>query len=431
MAEWSNWAGNQRAQPARVVRPADLDEVSKAVTGAAEDGLRVRAVGSGHSFTAAALTDGVLLRMDQLTRLRSADTSTGLVTVEAGMTLHRLCRHLADLGLALTNMGDIDVQTVSGAISTGTHGTGRASASIADQLHGMELVLADGSVTHCSPDRNPELFEAAKVSLGALGVVTAVTFQTEPAYLLHAVEEPVAVDEVLATFDELADGNEHFEFYWFPHSTVALTKCNNRTDGPARPVNRVKDWVDDMLVANHVFGAACRLGRRFPRVTPRINRLSGTLLSRRDYVDRSDRVYTSPRRVRFTEMEYAVPRGAVVEVVRELRDLIDRNGWRISFPIEVRVAPPDPAWLSTAHDRHTAYVAIHRFVGTGLDEYFELAEEIFVAAGGRPHWGKLHTRDAGYLAERYPRFGDFAALRDELDPDRRFTNTYLDRVLGS
>jgi L-gulono-1,4-lactone dehydrogenase len=425
---WHNWAGNQRAVPARVERPASTDDVVRAVRRAAGDGLRVRAVGSGHSFSPAAVTDGVLLRLDRLRGLRGLDHGTGLVTVEAGMTLRDLNALLAAAGRALTNLGDVDAQTVSGAISTSTHGTGRDSGQIAAQVHGLELVLADGSVVTCGP--GDRLLDAARVSLGALGVITAVTLRTEPAFLLRAVEEPMRYDKVLDGLDELTRANEHFEFYWFPHTDSALTKRNNRTDGPAQPLPRLRGWFDDVFVSNHLFGFTCRLGRRVPAVVPRVNRLAAVLLSGREYVEASHRVFTSPRRVRFLEMEYALPRADLVPVLRELRTAVDRGGWRVSFPVEVRVTPADGAWLSTAHGRDTAYVAVHQYVGSGLDDYFAAAERIFVAAGGRPHWGKLHTRDVHQLAGLYPRMSDFIAFRDELDPERRFGSEYLSRVLG-
>ena len=431
MATWRNWAGNQTASPARVVTPGGTDDVVTAVHSAAARGLTVKAAGTGHSFTAAAATDGVQLLPDRMCRIRSVDIEARRVTVEFGMRLADFNQALAALGLALVNMGDIAVQTVAGATATGTHGTGRDSAGMSAQIAGLELVTADGSLLTCSATQNPDLFAAARVGLGALGIVTAVTFAVQPAFLLHAVERPMRWDEVLADLDGLAGRNEHFEFYWFPHTEHCLTKQNNRTDGPGRPLSRVRGWWEDEFISNTVFGAYNRLARRAPGVIRRMNDLSGVLLSGREFVDASHRVFTSPRRVRFVESEYAVPRESVTEVLRDLRRAIEERDWRISFPIEVRFAPADDVWLSTASGRATAYVAIHRFVGSrGLEEYFPTAERIFCAVGGRPHWGKLHTRGPDYLAGVYPRYVDFVALRDKLDPQRRFGNAYLTQILG-
>jgi FAD-linked oxidoreductase len=327
-------------------------------------------------------------------------------------------------------MGDVDAQTVAGAISTGTHGTGRTSAALATQVVALELVLADGSVLTCSADENAEVFAAARVSLGALGIVTSVTLQAEPAFLLVADERPMPLLDVIDRFEEHVADNEHFELYWFPHTDVALTKRNNRTVGPAQPLARLRALVEDELVSNGVFEVTCRIGRAFPGAIPRINRAVAGAATPRTYVDAAPAVYTSKRRVRFKEMEYAVPRSELPALLRELRTLPERHGQRISFPVEVRVAPGDDVPLSTAFGRDTAYIAVHVFRGTDEKPYFEAVEALMGSVGGRPHWGKLHSLSAEQLRERYPRFEEFVALRDRLDPDRRFTNGYLDRVLG-
>jgi FAD/FMN-containing dehydrogenase len=394
---WRNWAGNVTARPVRAVTPASVQELSAAVRKAAEDGLRVKAVGTGHSFTATAATDGVLIRPQLLTGIRGIDRAAGTVTVEAGTPLKRLNTALAREGLSLTNMGDIMEQTVSGATSTGTHGTGRDSGSIAAQIKGLELVTADGSVLTCSERENPDVFAAARIGLGALGIISAITFAVEPLFLLTAREEPMPFEKVLAEFDELWAENEHFEFYWFPHTGNTNTKRNNRSLGPRRPIGQVSGWFEDEFLSNGVFQVANWVGQAVPATIPAIARISSRALSARTYTDIPYKVFTSPRRVRFVEMEYAVPREALVETLRELKAMVDRSDLRVSFPVEVRTAP---------------------------------ADDIFTAHEGRPHWGKVHTRDAEYLAEAYPRFGEFTALRDRLDPDRRFGNDYLRRVLG-
>ncbi|WP_328479285.1 FAD-binding protein [Streptomyces sp. NBC_00377] len=430
-ATWRNWGGNVAARPAREVTPASVDELAEAVRRAAEDGLRVKAVGTGHSFTSIAATDGVLIRPQLLTGIRNIDRDNMTVTVEAGTPLKRLNLALAREGLSLTNMGDIMEQTVSGATSTGTHGTGRESASIAAQIKGLELVTADGSVLVCTEKENPEVFAAARIGLGALGIVTAITFAVEPVFLLTAREEPMPLDRVLAEFDALWAENEHFEFYWFPHTGSTNTKRNNRSAGPRRPVSQVSSWVEDEFLSNGVFQVAQWVGRAAPATIPTIAQISSKALSARTYTDIPYKVFTSPRRVRFVEMEYAVPREAVTQTLRELRSMLDRSGLRISFPVEVRTAPADDITLSTASARDSAYIAVHMVKGTPYQGYFTAAERIFTAHEGRPHWGKVHTRDAEYFAGVYPRFGEFTALRDRLDPDRRFQNDYLRRVLGA
>jgi len=427
---WRNWAGNETARPRRIVTPRSAGEVADEVRKAGADGLTVRMAGTGHSFTPAAATDGVLLRPGGLTGIRSVDPAAGLVTVEAGCPLQALNAELLTRGLSLANMGDIQVQTVAGAIQTGTHGTGRDIGGMAAQVAGLEMVLADGSVATCSATDSPDLFDAARVGLGALGVLTAVTFRVVPAFLLEAREEPMGWSEVISRLDELTSENEHFEFYWFPHTEGCLTKRNNRSAGPARPLGRVRYLIDDEFLSNTVFGVTCRLGHAVPAVIKTVNGVAGRALGTRSYTDAAYKVFTSPRRVRFKEEEYAIPRESLRDVLGEVRALFARRDWRISFPIEVRVTPGDDVWLSTAYRRSSAYIAIHVFHASAHQEYFRDVEAVMTAVGGRPHWGKMHTRTADYLSQAYPKHGDFVALRDDLDPERRFGNAYLAQVLG-
>jgi len=433
MPQWSNWAGNQQAAPARVEAPRDTDEVVRAVKQAAAERLRVKAVGAGHSFTGIAATDGVLLRLDALSGLRGVDRASGLVTVGGGTPLHRLHALLAAEGLAMSNLGDIDRQSISGAISTGTHGTGERLGGIATQVRGLELVTGDGSVLACSATEHPDIFAAARVGLGALGIVTAVTLQCEPAFSLRASERPLPVGDVMRDLDDLAARNEHVEFYWMPHTELALLKENNRPSAgdAGRPLGRVREWFDDELVANSLFGLVCRAGRARPSLVPRLNRVVAKAISARTFTAPSYDVFVSPRRVRFVEMEYAVPRAAASEAFAAIRDVIERERLQVSFPVEVRVAAGDDIPLSTASGRDSAYFAIHMFRGVEFERYFRAVEERMRALDGRPHWGKMHYRTAADLRPAYPRFDEFLAVRDTVDPDRVFANAYLDTVLGA
>ncbi|WP_017581014.1 D-arabinono-1,4-lactone oxidase [Nocardiopsis valliformis] len=427
---WHTWADTHQARPRRTATPNNTEEVVAAVRSAAADDLRVRMVGSGHSFTDVAITDGLLLTPTSLTGVRSIDPVAGTATVEAGLPLCDFNDALAAHGVALANMGDIAVQTVSGAVQTGTHGTGRDAGGLASQVVGLELVLADGSVVECSAERDPGLFHAARVGLGAFGVVTALTFAVRPAFLLHAQEEPMPLDEVLERLPELRAKNDHFEFFWFPHTGNTNTKRNNITQGPADPLSAFKSWLDDDFLSNTLFDRINRICRRFPSVVPKVNQISSRALSARTYTDVSHKVFASVRDVRFVEMEYAIPAEHAADVLREARSIVDRGDHRVSFPVEVRFAPADDVWLSTAHERETAYVAVHMYKGTPYEAYFADLEAIFTSVGGRPHWGKLHTRDRAYLEGVYPRLNDALAVRDRVDPHRRFGNAYLDKVFG-
>ncbi|HET6815951.1 MAG TPA: D-arabinono-1,4-lactone oxidase [Mycobacteriales bacterium] len=430
--EWRNWGGNQVAHPQAVEHPRDVEEVAALVKRAATQGQRVKAVGSGHSFTAVAATDGVHLDLDQLSGVVSADAATGLVTVQAGIPLHRLNAELWSRGLAMTNLGDIDRQTIAGATSTSTHGTGIKLGGLATQIRGLEIVLADGSVVTCSAEERPDLFAVARVGLGALGVVTAVTLQCEPSFTLRADEGPMPLTQVMEEIDDLVDGNEHFEFYWFPHTDTVSTKRNNRLrEGEAaQPLGRFKGWLDDEFFANTAFGVTCRVAKRWPALIPRLNRMAAKLLSARSFSAPSYEVFVSPRRVRFVEMEYSLPRAAFRDGFQAIRDVIEREDLRVSFPIEARWVAPDDIPLSTAYGEERCYLAIHMFRGEPYERYFRAVESELRQLGGRPHWGKMHWRPAEDLRPVYPRFDEFVTTRDAVDPDRVFGNAYLETVLG-
>lgn len=427
MSSWSNWAGNVTTTPSLIAHPASTDEVVALVTAHPS----IKAVGAGHSFTPIAATDATLLRLDRMNRILHADTTTGLVRVQAGISLHELNPRLAALGLALPNLGDVDPQSVAGATSTGTHGTGARLFGIAKAIVGLQLVTADGGVLEIGPDH--DLFDAARVGLGALGIVTEVTLQCVPAFLLHAREEPMPLSGVLTELDALVDGNDHFEFYFFPHTDKALTKRNNRVpDGtPAAPLARWRHLLDDELLSNTVYERVQRLATRRPSLIPRINELSGSLLGAREFTDASHEVFVSPRRVRFRESEFALPRAAAAEAIGEMQRWYATSGESVSFPVEVRFTAADDIWLSTGHERDNVYIAVHQFHRTDPTRYFAAMQDIFTAHGGRPHWGKMHTLGADYLRTVYSRFDDFVAARDRLDPERKFTNDYLRQVLGS
>ncbi|MCS5734261.1 D-arabinono-1,4-lactone oxidase [Herbiconiux daphne] len=430
---WRNWARTESVKPVRIERPASIAAVQRAVRGAARTRLRVKAVGAGHSFTGIAVATGVMLDLDDLSGIVSVDRDRGRVTLLGGTRLFDLPRLLRPYELALTNMGDIDRQSISGAISTGTHGTGAQFGGISTQVVGLTLVTADGELLTIDQTQNSELLPAAALGLGALGIIVEVTLQCVPAFVLQAVERPLPLDEVLAALDAHVTGADHFEFYWFPGTRTAATKTNRRAAASVatRPLGARRAFIDDTLMANGVYRVTCAAGAVVPAIVPRVNALAERLWSNREFSDASHKVFATRRTVRFREMEYAVPAASVPLVLGEIDELIRSRGWRISFPIEVRFAQADDLWLSTASGRPTGYIAVHRYFRENHSEYFEAVEEIMNAHHGRPHWGKLHTQHAASLAALYPRHGDFVALRDRLDPDRMFSNAYLDRVLGA
>ncbi len=430
---WRNWAGNQICTPAVVERPRDTEEVVAALKRTVAAGQHLRVQGAGHSFTAAVPTDGCLVDLRAMNRLLEVDHRHRRATVQAGMSLRELNRQLWLAGLAMSNLGDIDAQTVAGAISTGTHGTGENFGGLATQVVGLEMVTAEGAVVRCSAQERPELFAAARIALGALGVITSVTVQCETAFVLRAREAVMPLRDVVADLDGLASRNEHFEFYWFPHTETALVKQNNRLppgEAPA-PLKPARAFFDDEVLANAAFGAVCEIGRRAPPLVPALSRRVTRLLGSRTYTGPSYRVFTSRRRVRFVEMEYSVPRAATGDALRAIRTVIEREGLRVSFPVEVRVAKGDDIPLSTASGRDSAYLAVHMYRGTpGYERYFRAVERELAPMEGRPHWGKLHYRSAADLAGAYRRWDEFQAVRRTMDPAGVFLNDYVRRVLG-
>ena len=429
VATWRNWAGTQVAHPVAVHRPSSEHDLAAVVKQAAAEGARVKVVGSGHSFTDIACTDGHLIDLSGYNRVLSIDTEARTATVQAGIRLEDLNRQLDLRGLAMPNLGDIAYQTISGAVSTSTHGTGRKLTGLAGQIAALRLVLGDGTCVDCSPDEEPELFHCARVGLGALGIISTVTLDVVPAFNLAVVEEPMRVDSLLEDLDTHVDGNDHFEFFWVPHTGWALTKRNNRTDEPLAPRGRVSEWWNDRFLQNYAFGALCRVGRVRPQWIPRLAKALPAA-GRVSYVDQSYRVFASPRLVHFYEMEYAVPRSAGAEALNRIRRFVDDSGLLLNFPVEVRFTAPDDIPLSTASERESCYLAVHIYQGMDYEPYFDGVEAIVTDLGGRPHWGKLHTQTAGSLSGRYPQWERFAAVRDRIDPDRRFANAYLERVLG-
>lgn len=430
---WRNWGRSESIRPQLVARPRSVDEVVAVVRHARERGLAVKAIGAGHSFTAIAAAPGIQLDLSRLGGLLAVDAATGRVTLAAGTRLHQLPALLGPHGLAMENMGDIDRQSISGATSTGTHGTGSEFVGLAGQIVALTLVTADGSTLRVSESENAGLLPAARLGLGALGILVDVTIQCVPAFLLSAVERPEPLEAVLGDFEARARAVDHFEFYWFPHTRTALTKNNSRLDGSAErhPLPVAREWLEDRVLSNSVLSLMCNVGRVAPALTPGVNRLAGRLIGNREFTDHSQEVFVTARKTRFREMEYAIPRAAIPDAVRAIDRLIADRGWRISFPVEVRVAAPDDIWLSTAQGRESGYIAVHRYFRDDYREYFEGVEKILRGFGGRPHWGKIHRQDAGSLAEIYPHFSEFLAVRDRLDPDRVFANPYLDRVLGA
>lgn len=427
---WRNWAGDQQCAPAAVAHPQSLEELQQAIERAGAEGRGVRVAASGHSFTDIACTDGHMLGLERMSRVLEVDRSSGLVQVEAGIGLRRLSQELDGHGLALENMGDIDVQTLGGVLSTATHGTGGRLGNLSTQVEAMELMLADTSLLECSRSDDEETLRAARVSLGALGVLTKVTLRCLPAFTLDRLDHPAPLAETLERLDQLVDSNDHFEFYVMPYTDVALLRETKRSEGPPRQRSRMRTYWEEVLLENLLVGLVARAGRRFHSQIPRLNRLVASVVGSSRKVDRSHRVFASRRMVRFTEMEYGIPRAAAADAVREVLEIVERRRFAVGFPIEVRFVAADDAYLSPSNSRDTCYIAVHMYQGMDWYQYFRAVEAIMDSHDGRPHWGKRHFQSAATLAPRYPDWSRFQAVRERLDPNALFSNEYTERVLG-
>lgn len=431
-ARWTTWSGDESCVPAVRASPASTREVAEAIMRAGEAGHTVRVAGAGHSFTPAVLTDGALMSLERTDRVLDVDRATGRVRVQAGATLSTLSATLWDHGLALANLGDIDVQTIAGATATGTHGTGARLRNLSSALHAVQLVAGDGSVHELTAEDEDggAAWRAARVSIGALGVVTEVTLQTVPAFVLKGSDRVEAREQVLDELDARAAAHDHFELFAFPYSGKVITRTNDRVDEAPKPRSRAEAYVRDELLTNQGLEVLCRIGRARPSLIPRLNRVATALGSAPVNVDRSYRIFATPRSVRFNEMEYALPRKRGAAAVRAVLDLVEQRRLPISFPLEVRTVAADDALLSPAGGRDTTYVAAHVYTGMEWQPFLREVEAIMRSFDGRPHWGKRHFRTAADLRPAYPGWDAFAAVRDRLDPERRFANAYVTQVLG-
>ncbi len=426
-----NWSQQLSWSPAELAYPGSEEAIVQLVQRAAESGRKVRAIGSGHSFTPLVPTDDVLVSLDRYQGLVSVKRETLRATVRGGTKLHTLGELLFAEGMAMENMGDIDAQSIAGTISTGTHGTGVEFGTISTQVVGLRFVNGKGEVVSCSPEDKPELFRCMQVSLGALGIITEVTLQCVPAYRLALENRKEPLEAVLADLENRKQHNRNFEFYWMPYTGTAWTKSSNAVSGEQPDQDNWLNKASEYLLENVAFKVLCDLAHAVPAMNKPVARISAASVPTLRKVYHSHRVYATKRMVRFMEMEYNVPAEAYADVFQEIRRRVNTGGFNVHFPIENRWVKADQIPLSPAYGRDSAYIACHVYHKKPFRPYLEALEAIFRAHGGRPHWGKWNSLKAADVAELYPEFPVFLRHREQHDPDGVFRTPYLEKLLGA
>ena len=427
---WKNWSGYVECPGTPLLTPGSVGELAAVLADAAREGRPVRVVGAGHSFSPLVASDGVIVSLDRLQGIVDVDAATNVARVHAGTRLHALGAALARRGLAMENLGDINVQSIAGATSTGTHGTGLGFGNLATQIAALRFVTADGREVVASPGENPELFAGGRIALGSLGVLTEVSLRLVPAYRLRLERGRMDLEDCLAQADALVAANRQFEFYWLPHTETVLTKKWNVTDAPVDPSGFGR-WVSDVLLENFAFGALCRLGKAVPSLCPPLSRFCASLVSASEQVDAGWSMLSTVRQVRFNEMEWSLPAARGADALREIRALIARREFPLMFPLEYRWVRGDDLWLSPNHGRDSVHISVHQLVGMPFQRYFDAVQAICLNHGGRPHWGKVHSLKAPQLSRLYPRWDDFLALREKMDPTGLFLTPYLRGLFGA
>ena len=414
---WANWSGSQRCVPEARVAPmsvGDLQELLRSSQGI------VRPVGAGHSFSPLVPTDGTLVSMARLSGLASHDEQTLQASIYGGTRLGDIGQPLADAGQALIIMPDIDEQSLAGSLATATHGTGAGLGAMHNYVTALQLVTASGELVECSADNNPELFDAARVSLGSLGIVTQVTMQNQAPFRLRREIIWRDIEDILENTEQLAANHRNFEFFYIPFSGKGWTETLDITEEGVGATDKTdfNDSTSDLQMARDWL-------ENWPRLRQLVLGTAIDFLDDEVAIENSWKNYAHERNVRFNEMEYHLPRENGVAAMREVIAALEGLHPEVFFPIEVRFVKSDDAWLSPFYQRDACSIALHRFHEEDFLPYFRTLEPILRKHGGRPHWGKLNTLSGADFKALYPRWGDFAALRQEMDPQGRFLNEYL------
>ncbi|MGO2995798.1 MAG: D-arabinono-1,4-lactone oxidase [Brachybacterium alimentarium] len=425
------WSGGHRWCPQHLLAPRDEAGVLEGLALARSRKLPLRVIGGGHSFTPLAATDGVAMSLEALSGLVRADPASGLVTLRGGTRLWEIAELLAPYGLALSVMGDIDRQSIAGAIQTGTHGTGARFTGFAGMVRALRLALADGSIVETSPTQDPDLFQAARLGLGTIGIVLEVTIACVPAYRLDLVESTEPLEATVGSFLPDSAITDHHEFFWFPRTDRATVRVSRRVpqETARRRPSRAAELLQQEVLGNGAWELLCRSAALVPHLSRPAAEIASRVFAGPRVVDDSAAVFTAPRRVRFQESEWAIPASRFPAAFAALRARFEDENVRVTFPLEVRRAAADDVWLSTAHGRDTVYIAAHRYHREEAGPYLLMVQRVLEPFAARPHWGKRHWLGRKELTSLYPRFEDFRTVREAVDPDGVLLTGYLRHLL--
>jgi L-gulonolactone oxidase len=428
---FTNWAGNHCSSPLRRHRVRGDQHIAEIIARARAAGETVKAVGAGHSWTDIACTDGHLLSLDEDCELIAMDLHAHTVTVRAGIRLRDLSELLLRRGLALSNLGSIAEQSIAGAIATGTHGTGLGFGNLATQVIGLRLITAAGEILDLSATREPELFSAAQVSLGCLGIISQVTIQCEPAFHLRERSQPMAFDEAMRDLPTLVEGHDHTKLWWLPHTDTVQVSSYDRTTAPISPGAELQHAIEHHRLMTWLLGGMTELGRRLPAAVPRLNRMVAPLLFRPvDRVNRSHRLFATVMPAPHFEAEFAIPYARTAEAAERLRALIRTHDLRVNFIQELRFVAADDIMMSPAFARDSCHVGGYIGACRDTERFLRHFEALMLDLDGRPHWGKVFAVGHDELKARLPNFERFAAIRARLDPDGVFVNRFIRRIFG-
>lgn len=419
-ATWRNWSGSQLSSP-HIFQPGEMNELQNLVKSQAQ----MRTVGAGHSFSPLAKTDKGLLNLDQFTGVVAFNQAKSQCTVQAGTRLYNLGKELAAINQALINQGDIDQQSLAGAISTGTHGTGIDLPCLSAFVEGFELLTAAGELLQCDAQQNTDIFQAGRVALGSLGVLTKITLQNRPRYKLKEQIRLCSLKDVFTHIEQWKYQHRHIEFWAFLHADQVMLKTLDETEDDVQP--RQESWPsEDTLLT-----LCSELTRLFPQTNPYLQKLLGVFVKPTRYVDWSSRIFPTPRKTRFNEMEYQIPVDSGLQCLDEILHVLRKHQVPMFFPIEFRYVKADDIWLSPFYQRDAVSISIHQFYKQDYRTIFDLIEPILQKYQGRPHWGKLHSMNTASLHDLYPKWDNFMRVRQQLDPQQKWLNPYLKQLFLS